>query len=56
MTELNRLQLVGLQTSHLNWVIAPTFFSKTGLSVAIRYGQEIEEREWYHPYELEDRS
>ncbi len=52
--EFGRLKLVGLEPSLLNWVVAPMFFSRSRLPLAIRYGSEIEEREW-DPTEVGDR-
>lgn len=44
--EHGRLRLLGLDPSRYPWMVAPLFFARDGLSTAIRYGREIEERAW----------
>jgi hypothetical protein len=45
--EIGRLKLVGLDTSGLFWIVAPTFFRRDKLSNQLRFGGEIEEKPWF---------
>lgn len=44
--EVDRLDLLAVNTDEVTWIVAPTYFRRDELSRRLRFGGEIEEKRW----------